>query len=164
MLIAKRILRILFFTEAAVATLLYVMIAALLGTDVIMREVGGTSLMGVQRLCVYAMIQTGFLGLGLAAARGMHLRPRFADGMVPDRYVPIVRRIASFLMAAIFGYFAIFGIEFVMESINYGEMTRSITFPIWIVQLVVPYSLISISLRYLLYGAFPELNPEETIQ
>lgn len=164
MKIASHVLKILFYAEASVATGLYVMIAALLAGDVVVREVGGSSLMSIQRICVYAMIQTGFLGLALAAARGRHLRPRFADGLVPVRFEPVVKRIASFMLAAIFAYFAVFGFEFVMESIEYGEMTKSIKLPLWTVQLVVPYSLGSTALRYLIFGIFPSLSPEEQLQ
>ncbi len=164
MKLANHILKLLFYTEAGVATLLYVMIAVLLAGDVFIREVGGSSLMSIQRICVYFMIQTGFLGLGLAAARGRHLRPRFADGLVPAPLVPVVKRLASFILAAIFAYFAIFGFEFVRESIEYGEMTKSIKIPLWIVQLVVPYSLCSTAFRYLLFGIFPSLNPEEQLE
>lgn len=160
MKIARKVLKILVFTEATIATLLYVMIAVSLTSDVLMREVAGSSLSGIQRLCVYAMIQTGFLGLGLAAAKGMHLRPRFTDGWVPERFRPVIQRIGAFLMAAIFGFFVFFGIEFVQESIQYADMARPFKFPIWILQLVVPYAFASTALRYLIFGIFPELNPE----
>jgi TRAP-type C4-dicarboxylate transport system permease small subunit len=163
MKIAQKVLKILFVAEAIVATLLYVMIAVSLASDVVMREVAGSSLGGIQRICVYAMIQTGFLGLGLAAARGMHLRPRFADNWLPEKFRPDVQRIGSFLMAAIFGFFVYFGIEFVLESIQYADLARPFKFPIWIIQLVVPYALASTSLRYLLFGIFPDLNPEEKL-
>ena len=162
--IAGRILNYLFYAEAAAAILLYAMIAALLACDVLLREVGVSFILGVQRMCVYAMIQTGFLGLGLAAARGRHLRPRFADALVPKRFVPLVRRIGSFSMAAIFGYFIIFGVKFVMEAIEYGDLARTIKIPLWIVQLVVPYAFFSTALRYLIYGIFPDLNPEEKVE
>ncbi len=159
--VAGRILKILFYTEATAAIALYAMIAALLACDVFMREVAGSSLPGVQRISVYAMIQTGFLGLGLAAARGRHLRPRFADGLIPARFVPLVRRIGAFLMAAIFGYFVLFAVRFVQESIQFGDMTRTVRMPLWTVQLVVPYAFCSTALRYLIFGLFPDLSPEE---
>jgi TRAP-type C4-dicarboxylate transport system permease small subunit len=164
MKLAKKVLKILFFAEAIIATLLYMMIAASLAGDVLMREVAGSSLSGVQRICVYAMIQTGFLGLGLAAARGMHLRPRFADGVAPERFRPVMQRIGAFLMAGIFGFFVIFGVQFVQESIQYADMARPFKFPIWILQIVVPYALASTALRYLIFGIFPDLNPEEKLQ
>lgn len=164
MRIARRILKVLFYAEAGAATLLYAMIAAMLAGDVFIREVGGSSLSGVQRLSVYAMIQTGFLGLGIAAARGRHLRPRFADGLVPARFTPIVKRIGSFLMAGIFAFFFVFGVKFVQESIEFGDMAKTIKFPLWTVQLVVPYALFSTSFRYLLFGIFPDLNPEEQLE
>ncbi len=162
--VAARILKVLFVVEATVAIALYTMIAALLASDVFMREVAGSSLSGVQRISVYAMIQTGFLGLGLAAARGRHLRPRFADGLIPARFKPAVQRIGSFLMAFIFGYFVLFAVSFVQESIQFGDMTRTIRVPLWTVQLVVPYAFCSTALRYVIFGLFPALSPEETAE
>ena len=159
--IAKLLLRYLFVFETGIAILSYALITGMLTSDVLMREIFGSSLRGVQRISVFFMIQAGFLGLGIAAARGRHLRPRFADWIVADRYVASVKRIGSFLMAGIFALFAVSGVYFVLESIEYGEMARIIEIPMWIVQSVVPYALGTTALRYLLYGIFPQLCPEE---
>ena len=66
-------------------------------------------------------------------------------------------------MALIFGFFVYFGVEFVLESIQYADLARPFKFPLWIIQLVVPYALASTSLRYLIFGIFPDLNPEEKL-
>lgn len=158
----RKTLSILFSAEAAVAVTCYLIIATLMLTDVLLRETVGTSIWAAQRVSVYLMIVTGFLGLGLAASRGRHLRPQFADGLVPVRFTRIARRIGSAIMAATFFVFAVFAIEFVIQSYEYEDMTRGIKIPLWIVELIVPYAFFTTGLRYAIFAIFPELNPVES--
>ena len=161
---ARRLLAVLFAAEVTVAILAYCLIAGLLLSDVILRETIGGSIWGAQRLSVYAMIVTGFLGLGLAASRGQHLRPRFADGLVSAPLTPYAERLGSFLMALIFGGFGVVGIEYVEEALKFGDLARIIEFPLWMLQIIVPYAFFSTAVRYLSYGLWPELKPAEAAE
>ena len=158
---ARRILAVLFRIEAAVAICAFAGIAGLLIGDVLMRELAGSSIRGAQRIAVYLMIVAGFLGLGLAAARGRHLRPRFADGLIPRPLAPLAERTGAALMALIFAYFAWLGLRLVMEAREYGDMARSLRVPLWMIELIVPYAFASIALRYLIYAIWPDLRPDE---
>ena len=160
---AERLLKGLFAVEAAVAILAYALIASMLLAAVFAREVLGTSLGGVQRTSVYLMIVTGFLGLGLASAKGRHLRPRFADGLIPVRYIETVRRIGSGIMFIIFAGFLVVAVQHVHETYSFGDLARSTQFPLWIIQLIIPYAFASISLRYLIFFLFPQLCPAEDL-
>jgi len=153
----------MFALEAGVAILAYLLIASMLLGDVFAREVLGTSLGGVQRISVYLMIITGFLGLGLASARGRHLRPRFADGLIPAKFTEQVHRIGSGIMFLIFVGFFVVAIQHVHETYSYGDLARSTKFPMWIIQLIIPYAFASISLRYLAFFLFPALCPSEEL-
>jgi len=113
--IARSFLAALFKLEAAVAGLAFLAIALLLLADVALRELAGSSIWGAQRISVYLMILTGFLGLGLAADRGRHLRPRFVDWLVPAKWAKQADRIGSAIMFAVFLYFAWLGIDFVIR-------------------------------------------------
>lgn len=159
----KQILKLLFSFEAAVAILCYLAIALLILTDVGLREILGTSIKGAQRISVYLMIMTGFLGLGLAASRGRHLRPRFADGLVPVRFEQTIDRLGSGLMCLVFLGFGVVGIEFVQVAYEYEDMARNIRIPMWIIQLVVPYAFFSTALRYGIYACRPDLKPQEVL-
>lgn len=161
---AKWLLALLFRLEAFIAIAAYCLIAGLLLGDVLLRETVSSSIWGAQRLSVYAMILTGFLGLGLAAARGEHLRPRFADGLIPKALSRFADRVGSFLMAAVFLLFAYVGIEFVMEAFQYQDRARIIDFPLWILQLIVPYAFASTAIRYLSFALYPALKPEEKME
>ncbi len=138
-------------------------LSLLLLTDVGMRELAGSSIWGAQRISVYLMIVTGFLGLGLAADRGRHLRPNFADGLIPARYANLADRAGSAIMAAIFLYFAWIGVAFVRAAHEYGDLARIIKVPLWTIQLIVPYAFVSIALRYFLYAIWPDLKPGEAL-
>ena len=164
MLLAQRILRALFAFEVVVAIAAYAVIAGLMLVDVFLREIIGTSIPGAQRISVYLMILLGFLGIGLAAAKGRHLRPRFADGLVPARFVPLAQRAGACVMCACFLFFGYYGTLFVEQSIEYGDRARNIDLPLWIIQLVVPYAFASIALRYAIFALYPALTPEDVVE
>ena len=161
MLVARRFLAILFRVEASVAAFAYLVIALLLIADVTSRELLGSSIWGAQRISVYLMIVTGFLGLGLAADRGRHLRPRFADGLIPARFAKAANRVGSVIMFAVFSWFAWLSVGFVMASYEYGDLAQTIKTPLWMIELIVPYAFVSIALRYLFFAIWPALKPGE---
>jgi TRAP-type C4-dicarboxylate transport system permease small subunit len=156
-----RLLSGLFGLEAVVAVTAYAVIATLLVADVTLREVFGTSIYGALRSSVYLMIITGFLGLGLAAARGRHLRPRFADGLIPARFAALTTRLGDLIMAAVLLGFAWVSVHFVLDAKEFGDMARIIDIPLWYLHLVVPYAFLSTALRYLIFAGWPALRPEE---
>ncbi len=158
---ARRFLSLLFKVESTVAILAFLVIALLLIGDVASRELAGSSIWGAQRISVYLMIVTGFLGLGLAADRGRHLRPRFADGLVPAPLAPAAGRAGSAIMFAVFAWFAWLGVEFVMTAYEYGDLAQTIKTPLWMIELIVPYAFSSLALRYLLFAIWPDLRPAE---
>ncbi|MGB1215695.1 MAG: TRAP transporter small permease [Pikeienuella sp.] len=164
MSLSRRTLAILFAIEVTIAITAYVIIAGLLLADVIMRETGGGSIWGAQRISVYLMIVIGFLGLGLAAAKGRHLRPQFLDGVFPERLSDAADRVGAALMVLIFGGFGVVAIQFVAEAIEYSELARIIRIPMWYIQLVVPYAFFSTALRYLIFAIDPSSRPEEVLE
>lgn len=160
----KRLLSALFAFEATLAIAAYVVMAGLILLDVALRELFAVSIPGAQRVSVSFMILTGFLGLGLAAAKGRHLRPRFADGLVPRRWSGAAQRTGAWIMAAVFAVCAVYGAQFVVQAYTYGDMARSLDVPSWIMELIVPYAFASVALRYVLYAVWPALAPEEAAE
>ncbi len=158
---ARRFLDMLFKLESAVAMAAFLVISLLLLSDVVSREFLGSSIWGAQRISVYLMIVTGFLGLGLAADRGRHLRPRFADKLVPAALAGAASRLGSAIMGAVFIWFAWLGVTFVMSAYQYGDLAQTIKTPLWMIELIVPYAFLSVALRYLLFAIWPALKPGE---
>lgn len=157
----KKLLSGLFAVEAAFTITAFVVIDFLLIFDVTLREVAGTSVHGAQRISVYAMILIGFLGIGLASAQGRHLRPRFADGLVPDRLTLFGTRLGDAVMAMAWLVFAWLGLRFVREAREFQDMARVIDIPLWPLYLVVPYAFASTALRHALFARYPALRPKE---
>jgi TRAP-type C4-dicarboxylate transport system permease small subunit len=161
---AQNLLQRLFAFEITVAILAFMTIFGLLLFDVLSRELGFGSIWGAQRISVYLMIVTGFLGLGLAAAQGRHLRPKFLDNIVPQRSWNLVDRIGSILMCLIFLGFALVAIQFLKEAIEYSDLARVIKIPIWYIQVIVPYAFFSTAVRYGIFALYPDLRPEEALE
>ncbi len=161
MVIAKKLLETIYKGETAIAVLAFTGIALLLLADVLLREFAGTSISGAQRTSVYAMICTGFLGLSIAAARGRHLRPTFADGLIPKSFQIAASRIGTLIMAITFLIFGGVATGFVIETHEYGDLARVIRIPLWYIQLIVPYAFFSTGLRYALHFLYPQLKPDE---
>lgn len=158
---AERVLAGVFRLESVVAVAGYATVAGLLVVDVGLRELVGTSIYGAQRVSVYIMIVTGFLGLGLAAAQGRHLRPRFADGLIPQRLTTVATRLGDLIMTAVLLGFAWIGVHYVLEAREFEDMARIIDIPLWYLNLVVPYAFATTALRYALFALYPALRPEE---
>jgi len=159
-----QILRVLFRVEIVLAISAYVLIFGLLITDVVMRELGLGSIFGAQRISVYLMIICGFLGLGLAASQGRHLRPRFLDGVIPASLSATADRIGSVIMTAVFAVFGVIAVQFLLEAIEYGELARTIRIPMWSIQVIVPYAFFSTALRYAIFVIDPDLRPQEALE
>jgi TRAP-type C4-dicarboxylate transport system permease small subunit len=158
---AERVLAHVFTLESVIAVAGYAIVAGLLVVDVALRELVGTSVYGAQRISVYVMIITGFLGLGLAAAQGRHLRPRFADGLIPTGLTRAATRLGDLIMTAVLLGFAWIGLRFVLEAHEFEDMARIIDIPLWYLHLIVPYAFATTALRYALFALYPALRPEE---
>jgi TRAP-type C4-dicarboxylate transport system permease small subunit len=158
---AERVLAYIFTLESVIAVAGYAVVAGLLVVDVALRELVGTSVYGAQRISVYVMIITGFLGLGLAAAQGRHLRPRFADGLIPTGLTRAATRLGDLIMTAVLLGFAWIGVRFVLEAHEFEDMARIIGIPLWYLHLIVPHAFATTALRYALFALYPALRPEE---
>ena len=146
--------------EAFVAVCAYVLTAGLLLSEVIARELFTESIWGSQKIAVFAAIIAGSLGLAIATSENAHLRPSFADGLLPYGWVDRLGDVLSALLFAGFGYFAI---VFVQESIEYKDVAEVIRIPLWPIQIVLPYAFFSSALRHLIFAVEPDLKPEADI-
>jgi TRAP-type C4-dicarboxylate transport system permease small subunit len=162
-MMAKKLLNLLFKVESTVAILCYSLIVLLLISDVALRELIGSSIPGAQRISVYMMIITGFLGMGLAASTGRHLRPRFADDLVSARLAGLAERVGAVIMTVILATYGVVAIRLVVDAYEYGDLARTIKIPLWTLMTVVPYAFFSTALRYAAFALHPELAPLQKI-
>ena len=144
--------------EGYAAMLAYASVATLLIGDVLAREVIGVPVLGSQSIAVLAAIVAGFLGLSLATAKGIHLRPEVFDHVLPARFDPFLARGSDVVAAAFYMTMTVFALRFVMASHAAGDRAAVLYFPLWPVQLVMPYAFLSCAIRHAAYAANPRLK------
>lgn len=156
-----RLLAAVTMAEKAIAFASLVTISGVLAADVIMREFFSVGLFGSLRIGVYALILCAMAGFGVATHTGGHLRPGFADGLVPAALERPARRLgqlASCAIMIVLAWSAWKMVEFVREI---GERDMALDIPVWVVQAALPVAFAIAAFRYLSYAVFPDLIPEE---
>lgn len=157
--LVEAILKRLYQIESVVAASAYGVLSMTILVDVIAREVFSFPILGTQRFAVYMSIIAGFFGIGLAAAAGGHIRPRLADKWLPAAWNPQVNRISDLLSSLIFAVTAYFAFEFWHTGFSMGDTAPVLGWPLWPIQIIIPYAFCSTAFRYLMYAFFPGLTP-----
>lgn len=146
--------------EVTVATLAYAGVGGMLICDVLGREIFGVSILGLQKLSIYAAIVAGFMGLALATSAGVHLRPEIMDKLIPERANDLVNRLSDGFASVFYLGMAAIAIQFTMQSAEAGDKAAIFYFPLWPIQLVMPYAFFSCAFRHAVFALRPELKPE----
>lgn len=150
--------------EAAFAAAAYVVVTLALLTDIASREFFGHAILGIQRVAVYAAIAAGLIGLGLATHKGKHLRPKFTDAWLPQAWHANAARVGDALAFITYAAATYFACLLVRDSYQFGFLAPVLDWPIWYVQLLLPYTFLSTAVRHLAYVVKPQLRPQEEQQ
>ena len=145
--------------EQVLCALAFLILVAVLFADVLSREFFGAGIHWARQAGVYANFTVVMLGFGLASARGLHLRPRFADGWLPVAWNAAVNRLADLLTALFCLGFAVIASGVVYDSYLLGERSAVLGNVIWPVQALMPGVFLIAAGRYSLYALFPALRP-----
>lgn len=105
------------------------------------------------------MMFASFLGMALASAEGEHLRPQFADGLLPKTWEPVIIRLQEAIFALFLFAGMYFAIEVVIESRELAERTRTLKIMLWPLQIVLPVAFLLTGLHHLVYALRPDLRP-----
>lgn len=146
--------------EGLVAAIAFLCAATAILADVIGREFFGQGIWGAAKFAVFGTVIAGFLGIGLATHAGMHLRPQFADGWIPDRFEPLMKRISPLVTAILFFILGVLAYFYVHETYEYGQTAPVLDWPLWMIQIVMPYAFFSNGIRNLIYALKPDLSPK----
>ena len=149
----QRLLRVLTRLEAGLAVLACSTLVLVLVVDVIAVDVFSTAMRGSPQVGVLSGIVACMLGLTLATGSGAHFRPTFADNVIPYVWID---RVGDAISAALFGIFAVFAVEFVIQSHAYADRVPVLNVPLWPVQVVVPYVLASCALKHMVFAVSPK--------
>jgi TRAP-type C4-dicarboxylate transport system permease small subunit len=138
----------------------FAVLATVMFADVAMREISGNGIPWAQQTAVYANLVVALFGLGLATSAGSHLRPRFADHWLPERYHPFLQRLADLVSAAFLLSFAVLALQLVLETRALAETASVLRIPLWPLQCLIPLSFVSAAVRHLCFFLQPALTPE----
>lgn len=155
----QKLLRWLWTVEATICVIAFCGTALALMADVLARELFGNGLFGAQRFAVWGNAIAGLLGFALVTAERGHLRPQFADALLPKSLEPHIDRIGELLSAVICLAMAWFAMRFVQSSAALGERGMAIPILVWPIQLVLPWMFFSSALRHLAFARWPALRP-----
>ena len=140
----------------------FAVLVVVLFADVISREATAAGIHWASQIGVWANVFVVMAGFGLASAGGAHLRPRFADGWLPQSWHSVLVTIQHLCMAAFCAAIGGVALAVVLGSYRLGEVEITLFLPVWPVQAMLPLAFFTGALRHLIYALLPELRPAES--
>jgi len=159
---ARQFLTVLKKIELAVCFAAFAIMTLVLMIDVASREIFGVGWYGSSQRATFAMVVVVFIALGLATADGRHLRPRFADNVLPKSWEPFILRLADLISAAFYLFVAVVAVGVVQVTFDLEERTSTLLWLVWPFQTAMVFAFGLGAIRHVLYFAYPELRPKET--
>jgi TRAP-type C4-dicarboxylate transport system permease small subunit len=147
--------------EKLAASLLILCLTVFVVMDVGAREIFKTGIPWAQKGAVYMMIWAGFLGAILVTQKIEHLRPEVADKLWKGQWRGFYLRTHNFFIFIFTLSMAYYSCLYVMESKEFADRNVIIDMPMWFLQAIIPYTFISMSLRYFYFIFSPkEKDPQ----
>ena len=158
---SKKFLSYIRTAEQVVCFVAFAAMATILMIDVAMREFIGLGWYGAGQRAVFAMVIVVFLALGLATADGTHLRPRFADALIPARWEAAVNRFADLITAVFYIAVAVIAVFAVQETYRLDERSSTLRWPVWPFQAIIIVAFGLSGIRQVIYFVYPPLRPQD---
>jgi TRAP-type C4-dicarboxylate transport system permease small subunit len=155
----SRYLMLLERAERGLASAAFGALAVLVLTDVFSREVLKQGFPLGPKLAIDLMIWGGFLGAALCTSKATHLRIEAAERLWPSAWKPLVGRIEDAVTGVFCAVMAWLSFRYVSTSYELGEVGVVTRIPLWVSQAVIPYAFSSMTLRYLVFVAWPQVKP-----
>ena len=147
--------------EKMFASILVFILTVFVVLDVGSRELFKTGIPWAQKGAVYLMIWVGFLGAVIVTHKVEHLRPEIADKLWKGKLKGVYLRVNNFLIFCFTSSMFYYSLLYVTESRGFGDRNVVIDMPMWLLQAVIPYCFLSMSLRYAYFIFFPrEKDPQ----
>jgi C4-dicarboxylate transporter DctQ subunit len=151
----ERFLHSLTQIEKFFASVLVGLLTLFVVLDVGAREIFKTGIPWAQKGAVYMMIWTGFLGAILVTHKVEHLRPEVADKLWKGSLKKVYLRLQNLLIFIFTLTMFYYSYLYISESREFGDRNVIIDMPMWVLQMIIPYTFLSMSLRYLYFIFFP---------
>lgn len=160
--LVRRVLGVLQTAEKLLAGSAFAVLVLVVFADVLSREITGAGLYWASQVAVWANVIVVMAGFGLASAHGAHLRPRFADTWVPERWAPALETIQHLCMALFSLAFGLLAGRVVAGSWRLGEVSIDLFVPVWPIQIFLPLAFFAAALRHSIYAFVPALRPSDS--
>lgn len=157
----SRILGITAFVERFIAALSIGGLTVVMFLDVGMRETMKEGIVWAQKFSLHLMFWAGMLGAALVSSKGSHLRPEIADKLWPKKLHPVLKFIEHLMIASFCSYLGYIAARFVGQSLESGQKNPVTDIPLWILQIVMPYTFFSMAIRHLCYTFVPSIRPAD---
>ena len=144
-----------------VTVLLSLMILIAFG-QVILRNVFNEGILWGDIFIRQLVLWVGFLGASLAVRDSKHISIDFLPYFLPKAWEKLIQFIVNITAGVISGFLALAAVRFVQFEME-GSATLFLNIPVWIFQIILPYSFCVISARFLfkaLDAIFTTGNPQ----
>ncbi len=117
--------------------------------DFILRELFDGGFIWAKELAAFLMIWVGFIGASYATKENKHLVVGIPEKLFPPRMLPYVSLIVNMIVVSVTLFLAYLGFEYVSETKVFAEKSLVLKIPLWIVQVIIPASLVMIAIRFI---------------
>ncbi|MGC9324379.1 MAG: TRAP transporter small permease [Desulfomonilia bacterium] len=137
------------FEDILVAVFLGAMILLVL-IQIVLRNVYATGIMGGAEIVRHLVLWVAFIGAGLAAREGKHIRIDLAGRLLPLRLREICELITGIFSVIICCILVYASINFVLVDYHTGTTIAFLEFPVWILAVIIPVGYLAVTLRFAL--------------
>jgi TRAP-type C4-dicarboxylate transport system permease small subunit len=140
--------RIIALTEDIAISLMLCTMVLLVLLQIVLRNFLATGITGGAEIVRHMVLWVAFLGAGLAAREGKHIRIDVAYRILPQglkRLAEVVTGIFTTTVCTILLYASC---QFVAVDYSSGTVIAFHDMPVWILELVIPLGYLAVTLRY----------------
>jgi C4-dicarboxylate transporter DctQ subunit len=134
--------------ETLTVTVLLSLIILIAFGQVILRNLFNEGVLWGDIFIRQLVLWVGFLGASLAVRDSKHISIDFLPHFLPKTWGKIIQFIINFTAGIISGFLALAAFRFVQFEME-GSATLFLNIPVWIFQIILPYSFCVISARFL---------------
>lgn len=144
--------------EKIILSVPFIFLSLAIVTDVIARKFFSFSFSWLEELSRYIFIFAVFLGASIAVTRNLHPRMSALQNAVGEKGARIMLLAGNLICLALFIYLSRFAILHVRNLINIGTRASSTNVSLWVFYVIIPVSMISIVIRFVLQIIFDIKN------
>ncbi len=117
--------------------------------DFMLREFFDSGFIWAKELAAFLMIWVGFIGASYATKENKHLVVGIPEKIFPKKVLPYVSLFVNIVVFAITLFLAYLGFIYVAETREFAETSLVLNIPLWIVQVIIPLSLVVVAARFI---------------